>query len=86
MKSWNQRTLWRALFATVLAVAGALKASVGDGLDTQEIIDLVTVGLLAFGAWYGIGAIPGSPTEPFLNQGDRKVEVPVPPADPVPDA
>lgn len=82
MKPWTQRTLWRALFATALAVGGTLKASIGDGLDTQEIVDLVMVGLVAFGGWYGIGAIPGSPTEPFLNNNKPgSVDVPVPPAD-----
>jgi hypothetical protein len=41
--------------------------------------------LVSFGAWYGIGAIPGSPTEPFLNNSDPgSVNVPVPPADPEP--
>jgi hypothetical protein len=84
MKPWHQRTLWRALFATAIAVGGTLKASVGAGLDTQEIVDLVLIGLVAFGGWYGIGAIPGSPTEPFLNQ-KGPVEVPAPPATPVPD-
>lgn len=85
MKAWKQRTLWRALFATALAVGGTLKASIGDGLDDQEIIDLIMVGLVAFGGWYGIGAIPGSPTEPFLNNSSPgTVDVPVPPADPEP--
>jgi hypothetical protein len=85
MKPWHQRTLYRALFATALAVGGTLKASIGDGLDQQEIIDMVMVALVAFGGWYGIGAIPGSPTEPFLNNSEpASVEVPVPPADPEP--
>lgn len=81
MKPWTQRTLWRALLATALAVGAALKASIGDGLDSQEIIDLVIVGLAALGGWYGIGAL--TPTEPFLNN-DRTgdVEVPAPPAVP----
>lgn len=83
MKPWAQRTLWRALFATAIAVAGTLKASIGDGLDSQEWVDLVVVGLVAFGGWYGIGALPGSPTEPFLN-ASGPVEVPSPPADPDP--
>lgn len=83
MKPWQQRTLWRALFATALAVGAALKASIGDGLDQQEIVDLVMVALVAIGGWYGIGAIPGSPTEPFLNnRTPESVEVPVPPAEP----
>jgi hypothetical protein len=84
MKPWYQRTLWRALLATAIATLGTLKASVGGGLDTQEIVDLAGVALVAFAAWYGIGAIPGSPTEPFLNQSGP-VEVPKPPATPVPD-
>jgi hypothetical protein len=84
VKPWDQRTLYRALFATALAVAGTLKASIGDGLDNAEIVDLIVVAMVAFGGWYGIGAIPGSPTEPFLNQ-QGPVEVPKPPATPVPD-
>jgi hypothetical protein len=85
MKPWNQRTLYRAVLATTIAVLGTLKASIGGGLDCQEIIDLVTVALVSFGAWYGIGAIPGSPTEPFLNNSKpESVDVPVPPADPEP--
>jgi hypothetical protein len=84
MKPWTQRTLWRALLATVIAVLGTLKASIGDGISNQEWVDLFSVGVVAFAAWYGIGAIPGSPTEPFLNQSGP-VEVPKPPAKPVPD-
>lgn len=83
MKPWHQRTLWRALFATALAVGMTLKASIGGGLDAQEWTDLAIAGLVAFGGWYGIGAIPGSPTEPFLN-ASGPVEVPQPPADPEP--
>jgi hypothetical protein len=85
VKPWNQRTLYRALLATAIAVLGTLKASIGEGLDNSEIVDLVTVALVSFGAWYGIGAIPGSPTEPFLNnKTPESVEVPIPPADPEP--
>jgi hypothetical protein len=84
MKPWTQRTLWRALLATAIATLGTLKASIGDGLDTAEIVDLAGVALVAFAAWYGIGALPGSPTEPFLNQ-QGAVEVPKPPATPVTD-
>jgi hypothetical protein len=85
MKPWHQRTLWRALRATAIAVLGTLKASVGDGLDTQEMVDLASVAIVAFAAWYGIGAIPRSPTEPFLNNKEpASVEVPIPPADPEP--
>ena len=85
MKAWKQRTLWRALLAAALTVTGALKASIGGGLDAQEIADLVYVGLGAFALWYGIGAVPGSPTEPFLNNSKPgSVDVPIPPADPEP--
>ena len=87
MKAWSQRTLWRALFAAALSVAFTVKASIGDGLDSQEWTDIVIAGLVAFGGWYGIGAIPGSPTEPFLNNSaPQSVDVPVPPADPEPAA
>jgi hypothetical protein len=73
------------LLATAIAVLGTLQASIGEGLDNSEIVDLVTVALVSFGAWYGIGAIPGSPTEPFLNnKTPESVEVPIPPADPEP--
>jgi hypothetical protein len=82
MKPWYQRTLWRALLATAISTLATVKASVGDGLDSAEWVDVIGAALVAFAAWYGIGAIPGSPTEPFLNQGDRPVEVPVPPAVP----
>jgi hypothetical protein len=85
MKPWYQRTLWRALLATAIASLATLKASIGDGLDNAEIVDLVAAALISFGAWYGIGAIPGSPTEPFLNNSKpESVEVPIPPADPEP--
>lgn len=83
MKAWHQRTLWRALLATAIASLGTLKASIGDGLDSQEWVDLVGAAVVAFAAWYGIGAIPGSPTEPFLlNKEPQSVDVPMPPADP----
>lgn len=85
MKPWSQRTLVRALFATALTVAMTLKASIGDGLDEQEWLDLMVAALVAFGGWYGLGAIPGSPTEPFLNPSGP-VEVPQPPADPEPSS
>lgn len=85
MKPWSQRTLWRALFATALATGMTLKASIGGGLDEQEWVDLVLAALVAFGGWYGIGALPGSPTEPFLNNREpQSVDVPIPPADPEP--
>jgi hypothetical protein len=85
MKPWTYRTLLRALLATAIAVGGTLKASIGDGLDNQEIVDLVVVGLVAFSAWYGIGAV--APTEPFLNNKEPgSVDVPRPPADPEPAA
>lgn len=85
MKPWTYRTLLRALLATAIAVGGTLKASIGDGLSNEEIIDLVMVGLIAFSAWYGIGAV--SPTEPFLNNKEPlSVDVPKPPADPKHDA
>lgn len=83
MKAWSQRTLWRALFATALVVGAALKSSIGDGLDSQETIDVVLAGLVAFGGWYGIGAVTS--TEPFLNNKEPgSVDVPKPPADPKP--
>lgn len=83
MKPWHQRTMFRAALAAILAVLAALKASIGDGLTSEELVDLVYAGLGAFAIWLGVGAIPGSPTEPFLNaRGD--VDVPAPPADPEP--
>ena len=85
MKPWSQRTLWRALFAAALACLGAVgTALVGDeSISPTEAVSIATFTLTAFGGWYGIGAIPGSPTEPFLNnKAPESVEVPVPPAEP----
>jgi hypothetical protein len=84
MKPWYQRTIIRATLATGISVVMTVKASIGGGLDGQEWMDIVLAVLLGYGAWLGIGAIPGSPTEPFLNQSGP-VEVPKPPAQPVPD-
>lgn len=85
MKPWHQRTLFRALLATAITVLATLKASIGEGLDEAEWVDLVSAGIVAFAAWYGIGAIPGSQTEPFLNNSEPySVDVPKPPADPKP--
>ena len=86
MKPWTQRTLWRALLASAIATLGVLKASIGDGLDNQEIVDLVGTFVISFGSWDGIGAIPGSPTEQLLNnRKPESVDVPMPPADPEPE-
>lgn len=84
MKAWHQRTAFRTALAVAIAVAAALKASIGGGLTSEEWVDLVQVGLGAAALWLGVGALPGSPTEPFLNQGSRDVPVPEPPAAPEP--
>jgi hypothetical protein len=85
MKPWYQRTIWRALLATAIATLATVKASIGGGLDAAEWVDIAVSALVGFGAWVGIGAIPGSPTEPFLNNKEpQSVEGPVPPADPEP--
>jgi hypothetical protein len=80
MKPWSWRTLARATFATVLTVAMTLKASIGDGLDEQEWLDLCIAAMVAFGGWYGLGALPGPGdlTEPFLNSDKTSEQVPVP--------
>ena len=88
MKPWSQRTLVRASFAAGLVLLASLRSSLGDGLDSSEILDIVQNTLIAFGGWYGFGAIPGvgNYTEPFLNNDKPgSVDVPIPPADPEPD-
>lgn len=81
-KSPASRYFLRGVVVAVLAGLGALKASIGDGLDTQEWVDLVLVTLGAGAAYYGIGAAVPS-VEPFVGRQKHDAEVPVPPADPV---
>ena len=78
-QSPTARTLLRASVVTAIAVLGTLKASIGDGLDTQEWVDLALVGIVAFAGYLGIGAaVP--PVEPFFGRELHPTEVPVPPA------
>lgn len=77
--SATARTMLRAAVVTLIAVLGTLKASIGDGLDTEEWIDLVTVGVVSFAGYLGIGAaVPH--VEPFFGNKLENVQVPVPPA------
>lgn len=80
-ESTNARTMLRALVATGIAVGFTLKASIGDGLDSQEWVDLFLAGFGSIGAYLGIGAaIPQM--EPFFGKQLEDAEVPIPPATP----
>lgn len=81
-RSPASRYMLRIGIVAVLAGLGALKASVGDGLDTAEIVDVLSVTLGAGAAYAGIGAaVPA--VEPFVGNTKDDAQVPVPPADPV---
>ena len=82
-RSPTSRYLLRTGVVAMLAGLGALKASVGDGLDSEEWVDLLYVTIGAGAAYAGIGAIV-PPVEPFVGRKKDDAEVPVPPADPVP--
>lgn len=73
----------RATIVTAIAVLATLKASIGDGLDSQEWVDIISAGVVAFAAYLGIGAAT-EPVEPFFGNKMEGVDVPVPPADPKP--
>jgi hypothetical protein len=77
------RTMLRATLVAVIAVLASLKASIGDGLDSQEWVDIISAGVVAFAGYLGVGAaVP--PIEPFFGNKMEGVEVPVPPAEPEP--
>ena len=78
------RTILRAAIATAIAVLAALKSSIADGISGEEWVNMVEVAFLSAGAWLGVGAL--TPAEPFFGVGkkDETVEVPSPPATPVP--
>ena len=76
------RTMLRATIVAAIAVLATLKASIGDGLDSQEWVDLISAGVVSFAAYLGIGAAAG-PVEPYFGNTSR-VEVPMPPAKPEP--
>ena len=77
--SSTARTMLRAALVTAIAVLGTLRASIGDGLDTEEWVNLIEVGVVAFAGYLGIGAaVPA--VEPFFGNKLEGVEVPVPPA------
>ena len=88
MKEWNVRTILRTVVAMVCATLFTLKASVGDGLTSEEWVDLAIAFFGTAALWLGIGVIPGKySTEPFLNKPENTtIDVPSPPADVVPDA
>ena len=78
-KSATARTLLRAGVVTLIAVLGTLKASIGDGLDTEEWVDLATVAVVSFAGYLGIGAAVPQ-VEPFFGNQLENAQVPVPPA------
>lgn len=55
-KSVRSRYALRVSIMATLAGLGALKASIGDGLDAAEIVDIVEITLAAGAAYAGIGA------------------------------
>lgn len=74
--------VFRTLTVAAIAALATLRASVGDGIDNQEWVDLFSNTIVAVAAYLGVGA--ASPhVEPFFGNQAPKVEVPVPPA--VPD-
>jgi hypothetical protein len=81
-RSPTSRYMLRISVVAVLAGLGALKASIGDGLDAAEVVDVIEVTLAAGAAYAGIGyAVPA--VEPFVGRKKDDAQVPVPPADPV---
>lgn len=78
-ESATARTMLRALVVTAIAVLGTLKASIGDGVDSGEWVDLVTVAVVSFAGYLGIGAAVPQ-VEPFFGNQLEGAEVPVPPA------
>jgi asparagine N-glycosylation enzyme membrane subunit Stt3 len=84
-RSWNARYVLRGVVAALLVALATLRASLGDGVDTGEWIDVGTNTLTALAAYLGIGAALG-PVEPFVGRKLDDADVPKPPADPVPPA
>lgn len=80
-ESVNARYVLRAVVAAAIAALATLRASVGDGLDAQEWVDLVTNVVGALALYLGVGAVSGS-VEPFVGKELEGAEVPVPPAQP----
>jgi hypothetical protein len=81
-KSPTSRYLLRTGLVAVLAGLATLKASVGNGVDSAEWVDIVYATLGAAMAYAGIGAVVPA-VEPFVGIKKQDAEVPVPPADPV---
>ena len=71
--------VYRTVTVGLIAMLATLRASIGDGLSSQEWVDLFSNTLVAVAAYLGIGA--ASPhVEPFFVNKAEQVEVPVPPA------
>lgn len=62
----HTRYVLRALFAGVLVAASALKAYL-PGLSVEDWIDVVVSGVLAVGAYAGVGY--ATPLEPSVGRG-----------------
>lgn len=59
----------------VLSFLSVLKASLGDGLTSTEIVDLIAVPLSAGATYAGLGALVPS-VEPFVGRTYKQAEVP----------
>lgn len=77
----NPRTRYwvRAAFAGVLVAAGALKAYL-PGLSVEDWIDVVVSGVLAVGAYAGVGY--ATPLEPSVGKNAAPAPPAAPPAAP----
>lgn len=82
-ESPTARFLLRTSVVAAIAVLATLKASVGDGLDAAEWVDIVYAGVGAAAAYAGIGAAVPQ-VEPFVGNQLEGAQVPSPPADPEP--
>lgn len=82
-KTPGSRTALRTAVAAILAGLGALgTALIDNSISAAEWVGVATSFFGALALWLGIGA--GTPTEPFFGRMTKDIEVPVPPADPVP--
>lgn len=78
-ESATARTMLRAGVVAAIAVLASLKASIGDGLDAQEWVDMVAAGIGSLAVYLGIGAaVPA--VEPFFGNEMDVAPVPSPPA------
>jgi len=82
-RSPSSRYLLRIVVVAALAGLATLKASIGNGLDSAEVVDVIYATLGGGAAYAGIGALVPS-VEPFVGLKKDDAQVPVPPADPMP--